>query len=214
MNKKDIKIKSKKKGKSHSDNTDNPNLSQALLSINADDWTRAINDEIKQMGFEHVYDAVTHVPPGKQWVPSTMILVRQRYADGNVKKYKARLVAGGHRQKFKNYLESTSPTARPATVKLLFALSAIQGKVVRTFDVKGAYLKSDIDEKIYMLLPIKNKNDKHQCVKLNKSIYGLKQAGKLWFENIGNKLIEFGAIQSLMMNVYSNILMKINKQYI
>ena len=44
MNKKDIKIKSKKKGKSHSDNTDNPNLSQALLSINADDWTRAIND--------------------------------------------------------------------------------------------------------------------------------------------------------------------------
>ena len=90
---------------------------------------------------------------------------------------------------------SSSPTARPATVKLLFAKAAIEKRILRTFDVKGAYLKSNINEEIYMMLPIKNKNEKAQYVKLNKSIYGLRQAGLLWYQNIKSKLIELGAIQ-------------------
>ena len=190
------KKKPKQKGKQHSDLTDNPNLSQALKSQYADDWTKAINAELKQMDTEKVYTAVTHVPHGKPWVPSQMILVRQRYADGKIKKYKARLVAGGHRQDPTLYMEtSSSPTARPATVKLLFAKAAIEKRILRTFDVKGAYLKSNINEEIYMMLPIKNKNEKAQYVKLNKSIYGLRQAGLLWYQNIKSKLIELGAIQ-------------------
>ena len=91
------KSKNKKKGKYHSDEIDNPNLSQALLSKNADDGTRAINAEMKQMKVENVYEAVTQLPYGKPWVASHMILIRQRFADGKIKKYKARLVAGGHR---------------------------------------------------------------------------------------------------------------------
>ena len=190
------KKKSKKKGKQHSDLTDNPNLSQALKSQYADDWTKAINAELQQMKTENVYTAVTHVPHNKPWVPSQMILVRQRYADGKIKKYKARLVAGGHRQNPTFYTDtSSSPTARPATIKLLFAKAAIEKKIIRTFDVKGAYLKSDINEEIYMLLPLKNKNEKSQYVKLNKSIYGLRQAGLLWFQNIKSKLLQLGAIQ-------------------
>ena len=190
------KKKSKKKGKQHSDLTDNPNLSQALKSQYADDWTKAINAELQQMKTENVYTAVTHVPHGKPWVPSQMILIRQRYADGKIKKYKARLVAGGHRQNPTFYTDtSSSPTARPATIKLLFAKAAIEKKIIRTFDVKGAYLKSDINEEIYMLLPLKNKNEKSQYVKLNKSIYGLRQAGLLWFQNIKSKLLQLGAIQ-------------------
>ena len=67
---------------------------------------------MKQMGAEKVYEAVLTVPYGKPWVPSHMILVRQRFADGSIKKYKARLVAGGHRQKFTSYEQTSSPTAR------------------------------------------------------------------------------------------------------
>ena len=53
--------------------SDNPNLSQASLFKRADDWTRAINAEMKQM---------KAVPYGKPWVPPHMILIRQRYPDG------------------------------------------------------------------------------------------------------------------------------------
>ena len=38
----------KKKGKPYVDYTDNPNLSQALLSNNADDWIKAVNAEMKK----------------------------------------------------------------------------------------------------------------------------------------------------------------------
>ena len=187
--------KKKKKGKIHSDQTDNPNLSQALHSKSADDWITAINEEMKQMQIEHVYEAVTHVPYGKAWVPSHMILIRQRYADGAIKKYKARLVAGGHRQDSTLYDDVSSPTARPASVKILFAKAAIEKNIVRTFDVKGAYLKSQIDEEIYMLLPDTKNNKDKNWVKLHKSIYGFKQAGLLWLQNIKGKLLKFGAQQ-------------------
>ena len=147
------------------------------------------------MRVENVYEAVTQLPYGKPWVPSHMILIRQRFADGKIKKYKARLVAGGHRQDATLYDDVSSPTARPASIKILFAKAAIENKIVRTFDVKGAYLKSNIDQEIYMLLPNTTKNKEKNWVKLHKSIYGLKQAGLLWFQNIKGKLLKFGAQQ-------------------
>jgi hypothetical protein len=67
---------------------------------------------------------------------------------------------------------------------------------VRTFDVKAAYLKSDLDEEIYMMLPKQHKDSKPQFVRLLKSIYGLKQAGKLWFENIRQVLLTDGFTQA------------------
>ena len=83
--------KSKKKGKQNFDLIDNPNLSQALKSQYADDWTKAINAELQQMKTKNVYTAVTHVPHGKPWVPSQMILIRQHYADGKIKKIQSPL---------------------------------------------------------------------------------------------------------------------------
>ena len=84
--------------------------------------------------------------------------MRQRYANDEIKKYKARLVAGGHRQDPTSHTgTSSSPTARPATVKL--RSSYIEKNCNRTFDVKGAYFKSDINEVMYMMLPMKHKNE-------------------------------------------------------
>jgi hypothetical protein len=61
--------------------------------------------------------------------------------------------------------------------------------------MKAAYLKSDLDEEIYMLLPKAKKEDKCQFVRLLKSIYGLKQAGKLWYENIRGVLVSNDYVQ-------------------
>jgi hypothetical protein len=130
------------------------------------------------------------VPEGKPWVPSHVVLVRQRLADGSVKKYKARLVANGKRQELDVYEPTSSPTASEASVKLMNAKAAVQGRVVRTFDIKSAYLKSDIDQEVYMHFRKGNKGDDSVWVRLLKSLYGLKQAGKLWFENIRGVLLD------------------------
>ena len=59
---------------------------------------------------EKVYSAVTQISPRKKWVPSQMILIRQRYANGEIKKNKARLVAGGNRHHESAYSKFSSPT--------------------------------------------------------------------------------------------------------
>jgi hypothetical protein len=114
-------------------NADSPSLSKALQSQDADEWTAAINLEYATLGIEKTWEAVLSIPDGKSWIPSHMLLVRQRYEDGSIKKYKARLVANGNRQQ----LHTSSPTAREASVKLFYAKAASLGRLVRTFNVKA-----------------------------------------------------------------------------
>jgi hypothetical protein len=103
-------------------------------------------------------------------------LAQQRLADGSLKKYKARLVADGNRQKPWSYDLVSSPTARSASVK--FAIAAIKGHSTHIFDVKGAYLKADIDQDIYIRLTATATNNTPVIAKFLKALYGLKQAGK------------------------------------
>ena len=56
----------KKKRQSRSDYTDNPKLSQALLSINEDNWIKAINVDMKQIAMGTIY--LSHID--KPWVLS------------------------------------------------------------------------------------------------------------------------------------------------
>ena len=49
-------------------------------------------------------------------------------------------------------------------------------------DVKGAYLNVKLDDTVYMHQPegFIKKGEENLVCKLNKSIYGLKQSGKVW----------------------------------
>lgn len=63
-------------------------------------------------------------------------------------------------------------------------------------DVKTALLNGNLKEEIYMKIPqgLLDENDK--VCKLNKSIYGLKQAARCWYEMFENTLKEIGFISS------------------
>ena len=193
----ELKRAAKKTKKHKSYNADSPGLTAALRSTDSDEWVKAINTEYQTLGLENTWEAVLVLPEGKPWIPSHMVLVRQKFANGDIKKYKARLVANGSRQPWSTYTETSSPTARETSVKFFYAKAAAENRIIRTFDVKAAYLKSDLDEEIYMMLPKANKDDKCEFVRLLKSIYGLKQAGKLWFDNIKGVLLANGYQQSL-----------------
>ena len=64
---------------------------------------------------------------------------------------------------------------------------------MQLMDVVTAHLYGSLDSDIYMKVPdgvpIPNPNAKRNayCVKLNKSLYGLKQSGRMWY----NRLSEF-----------------------
>ena len=78
-------------------------LKNVNVLILPDEWRKALDSEYKTLLEEKIWLQVSKLPYGKFWVPSHMVLVKQRLADGSLKKYKARLVANGSKQhKFTN----------------------------------------------------------------------------------------------------------------
>ena len=195
MRKDKVNIKKKKKKLIY--DPDAPNIRQALESEDRAEWIAAIQKELEQLELEKIWEVVTTIPhyARDKVIPSHITLLKKRLADGTLDKYKARLVAGGHRQVCEEYSITTSPTARATSVKLLFSIAAKTGMHTRTFDVKGAYLKADIEEEVYMILPKFDNNEPNKYVKLIKNLYGLKTAGAAWYKLLNKTLLEHGCIQ-------------------
>src|SRR4051794_30822599 len=104
-------------------------------------------------------------------------------ANGNVSVYKARLVAKGFRIiQGVNYEETFSPVAMIKSIRILLAIDAYHDYEIWQMDVKTAFLNGNIEEELYMMQPegfIDPRNVGKVC-KLQRSIYGLKQASQSW----------------------------------
>jgi len=179
------KVKNKQRG------YDNPTMKQAMERNDWSLWEEAINEEYKQMYDEGVFKNVKYIEKDANIVGSMFTLnIKRDKTTGSIDKYKARLVALGNQQKPNSYKDISSKTVRSESVKLLLAIQAKTNAYSMILDVKGAYLKSQIDqikkEKLYLKLPDGN------IVKLQKYLYGLKQAGFEWQKNITNTLIQYG----------------------
>ncbi len=117
-------------------------------------------------------------------------------------RYKARLVAQGFTQRPGiDFDETYSPVMSGITFRYLISLAVQKGLSMHLMDVVTAYLYGSLDSDIYMKvpegleIPNKNHNRNMYCVKLQKSLYGLKQSGRMWY----NRLKEF-----LLQKGYSN----------
>ena len=61
-------------------------------------------------------------------------------------------------------------------------------------DVKTAFLNGDLEEEVYMKQPegFSSNSGEHLVCKLNKSIYGLKQASRQWYLKFHGIISSFG----------------------
>ena len=120
-------------------------------------------------------------------------------ADG---RYKARLVAKGYTQvQGINYEETFSPVARYESIRYLLAHAALLDWEIEAMDVKLAYLHGVLDEEIYMEQPegFIAKGEENKVCRLVRSLYGLKQAGRVWnrtFAHTIKKKLGFNTIHS------------------
>ena len=95
------------------------------------------------------------------------------------------------------YDETFALVARIASVRLLVSAALQKGHIIHQMDVKTAFLYGQIDRDIYLKYPKHFKSYKEgYCLKLQKSIYGLKQASKIWYENLQQALIDNEFIES------------------
>jgi len=95
------------------------------------------------------------------------------------------------------YFDTFSPVAKVTTVRLVIALASINHWFLHQLDVNNAFLHGDLQEDVYMQLPPGLSTSKpNQVCKLSKSLYGLKQASRNWYEKSTTLLIYNGYKQA------------------
>ncbi|SGY12637.1 BQ5605_C011g06567 [Microbotryum silenes-dioicae] len=117
----------------------------------------------------------------------------KRDAHGDVTGRKARLVAQGNRQRDGiDFSETFAPVARFSSIRCLLALAATNGYHVHQADIDKAYLHGELDHDIWMTTPRGFDFPSDKVLRLRRSIYGLKQAGRIWNRHIDTSLRSLG----------------------
>ncbi|GKA21223.1 retrotransposon protein, putative, ty1-copia subclass [Tanacetum coccineum] len=85
-------------------------------------------------------------------------------------------------KRFHYYEETFSPVADIKAIRILIAIAAYYGYEIWQIDVKTAFLNGRLNKDVYIVQPEGFANHKHptRVCKLQRSIYGLKQAYRSW----------------------------------
>ncbi|KAL9262413.1 Retrovirus-related Pol polyprotein from transposon RE1-like protein [Drosera capensis] len=115
--------------------------------------------------------------------------------DGSVTRLKAHLMIRGFTQQHDiHYEEAFSLVAKLNTVRVLVSLTVHHSWSLYQLDIKNSFLHSDLIETVYMhqLSGYETAGENHVC-RFRKSLYGLKQSPRAWFEKLSKLLqaIEF-----------------------
>jgi hypothetical protein len=138
---------------------------------------------------------------GRKFVDSKWVFKLKRDANGQITRYKARLVARGlTHEKGVGYHDTFAPTVRVICIRTLLALVAYDDWEVEQLDVVTAFLEADIEEIIYMRqvegFRHTDFNGEERVCFLKRSLYSLKQAPRNWNKTVTAWLEEFGFRQS------------------
>jgi hypothetical protein len=110
--------------------------------------------------------------------------------DGQISRYKARLVVKGFQQVHGiDYHETFAPIAKMDSIHLALAIATTKGWEVHQMDVKNAFLHGDLFEEIYMEQPQGFMQDSYLVCRLKKSLYGLKQTPRAWHAKMDSYLL-------------------------
>lgn len=163
---------------------------EAMSCPDAEKWRKAELDEMDSIARAATWKLV-ELPVGRKAIDCKWVYKTKFDQDGNVERAKARLVAKGYTQQHGvDFDETFSPVLRYSSLRALLALTAYYDLELEQMDVKTAYLNGTIDYDIYMKQPQGHevKGKENLVCKLEKSLYGLKQAGRTWYERINSEL--------------------------
>ena len=113
-----------------------------------------MDKEIQALEQTHTW-VLTPLPPGKRPIGCKWVYRVKLNPNGTIERYKARLVAKGYTQRERlDFSETFSPVAKTVSVRVLIALASTKGWPLYQLDINNAFLHGDLDEEVYMDLPL------------------------------------------------------------
>ena len=185
---------------------DPKNYGEAMQSLKREDWKKAMFEELEALESNNVWCLIKR-PSSSNALHTKWVYKTKLTADGDVERLKARLVACGNEQVFGvDYVLTFAAVMDMSTVKIILALAATWGVVAKHGDIPNAYVKADKESDLEILLQVPRGMDvssevikslgatsvSELALQLRKSLYGLKQAGRLWSQLLHARLMDAG----------------------
>jgi Reverse transcriptase (RNA-dependent DNA polymerase) len=113
-------------------------------------WEAAIAEELGSLASNDVWTLVER-PKSVNIISSRWVFKVKRLPNGQINRYKARVVARGFSQQYGvDYYETFAPVIRMESLRILLAIAAIEDLEVHQINVITAYLAGVLPEEIYM----------------------------------------------------------------
>ena len=156
------------------------------------EWMEAIEKEwngVLDKGTLKLVDFESHMKP----IPTRWVL---KVRNNNT--LKARLVAQGFRQKQGiNYFETFSSVVTKYAFNIFISFAVYFGLDLYSADFEQAYIQSKPDSEVYVKPPFTHKLPPGKIFKVERSLYGLKQSGRMWFIELTSYITDVVGLQQL-----------------
>jgi hypothetical protein len=175
------------------------NYTEAMAAPDTDQWIAGTREELDALRDKGVYVLVhrSDVPPGKTILDLKPVYHRKRDMTGEVIRNKVQYCVVGCRQIYgRDYTVTTSPTARLESFRAVLHVAASRGWDIQQVDIKMVFLNASLPENEFQYARqpkhFEEKGKELWVWKLVKSLYGLKQAGRMWNWEMHEAMVEWG----------------------
>jgi transposase InsO family protein len=160
------------------------------------EWEKAILEELETLRAAGTW-ILEEAPPGANIIGSKWVFKAKKDAAGFIARLKARLVAQGFSQIGGIDFDDTyAPVARLASSRAIIAMANRLDLLLHQVDIKGAYLNGELNdnEVLYMQHPpgYKSPDAGNRVLRLKKTLYGLKQSGRRWYQKLSSIFSSLG----------------------
>ncbi|KAG1679444.1 hypothetical protein FOA52_007736 [Chlamydomonas sp. UWO 241] len=161
-------------------------------------WEEAIHEEYASLVEKLTWNKA-RIPSGQRLLPVKWVFKRKYDERGNLERYKARLVVQGFRQiPGIDFSEVFAPVSKYTTLRCLIAFAADHDLEIHQIDVRNAFLNGRLKENIWIEQPpLFHDGDSSMGCHLLMALYGLRQAPKVWYEEILSSLTNLGFVPSV-----------------
>ncbi|MBW0533619.1 hypothetical protein O181_073334 [Austropuccinia psidii MF-1] len=180
--------------------TDIVPYSKALIDpIEASEWKKAMDEEYHSLTSHNTGELVPYPAKPAKVIGGMWRLSRKRNEYGEVYRHKARwVVLGNHQEHMLHYYDTWASVGRNETFKVMLSLVINFNYVPYQFDVETAFLHGEMDALVYVkqVKGYEVKGKENWVWRLRKSLYGTKQAPRMWKAKLTATLNNLGLASS------------------
>lgn len=162
---------------------------EAMSSVDQENWKNAMIKEFNSLNESNTWELVPE-PKNKK-----ILTVKWVYKKKSENNFKARLVVRGYEQN-EEIDEFYAPVTKMSTLRIFLSVAVEREMYVHHMDVETAFLNSEVKSEVYIHQPEGFVEKKNMVYYLKKSLYGLRESPRNWYDLFNKFILKLGFARS------------------